>query len=79
MKKLLSIVAIIAFVGALTVPVYAGSQTDQVLIQLADEEPKKAEKEKTKEKKSESCATKTEAKSCCGEKEKKSCGDKDKK
>ncbi len=72
MKKILSFIAMIAFVAALSVPVYANSST------VIDEEPKKeqAEKKADKAKKSDK---KSDCSSTCAEKKQKSCGDKDKK
>lgn len=78
MKKILSIIAVVAFVAALSAPVYATENVKPVISKVADEEPKKEEAKKS-EKKSADCATKAEAKKGCEEKKAKSCGDKDKK
>ena len=78
MKKIISIIAIVAFFGAISAPAFASDNMKPVVTAVADEEPKK-ETTKKSEKKSSDCATKAEAKKACGEKKEKSCGDKDKK
>jgi Ni/Co efflux regulator RcnB len=72
MKKILSFIAMIAFVAALSVPVYASSEA------VIDEEPKKEQTAKD-EKKAKKADKKSDCSSTCGEKKQKSCGDKDKK
>jgi len=74
MKKLFSIIAIIAFVGVLSAPVYATSNVNTAIVQVLDDEPKKAEAKKTDKK-----AKKAKAKKGCSTECEKSCGDKDKK
>lgn len=71
MKKILVIIAMVAFVGSISAPVFASDNSTPVTI--VDEKPtKKADKDKKAEKK-EGCS------STCGTKTEKSCGDKDKK
>jgi Skp family chaperone for outer membrane proteins len=77
MKKLFSIIALVAFIGAFAMPAIAADNVKPVISQVADEKPKKETKDKKEAKKSSDC-TATAKKSCGGEKEK-ACGDKDKK
>jgi hypothetical protein len=71
MKKILVILAMVAFVGSISAPVFASDNSTPVTT-VDDKPTKKAESEKKSEKK-EGCS------STCGSKTEKSCGDKDKK
>ncbi len=76
MKKVLSVIAVVVFLGALSAPVYSSNDLKPVVIQVNDEKPKKkkeASKKEAKKAKTSKCA------SACGEKKAKACGDKDKK
>lgn len=75
MKKVLSVIAVVVFLGALSAPVYSSNDLKPVVIQVNDEKPKKKEasKKEAKKAKTSKCA------SACGEKKTKACGDKDKK
>ncbi|MCF8346047.1 MAG: hypothetical protein K9G38_02455 [Bacteroidales bacterium] len=59
MKKLVAIVAIVAFMGGMTAPAFANDNASVIAIELADKDPKKAEKkaEKKSDKKSSDCST----------------------
>jgi len=78
MKKVLSIFAVVIFMGALAAPVFASNDLNPVVIQVNDEKPKKKSSSKkattkqAKKKATSGCAT------ACGEKKAKACGDKDK-
>ncbi|MBE0654367.1 MAG: hypothetical protein IH594_11250 [Bacteroidales bacterium] len=83
MKKVMSILAVVVFFAAISAPVFASENTKTVIVNVIDEEPKKADAKKSgdctsKAEKSSDCATKAE-KSGCDSKKEKSCGDKDKK
>lgn len=81
MKKILSIIAVIAFVGMLSAPLYAMDETKPAIEKVADDDTKKETTKETAKKaeaKTADCAAKAEAKSGC-ETKTKSCGDKDKK
>jgi uncharacterized protein YxeA len=82
MKKLLSILSIVVFFIAISVPAYSSIDSNTTIVQVVDEEPKKEEatKEAAKKdkKKSADCQAKAE-KSGCDAKKEKSCGDKGKK
>jgi hypothetical protein len=77
MKKLIALIAIVAFLGGMSAPVLASVNSSAVAIELADKDPKKAEKkssdcptEKKAEKKSSDCTTEKKApcEKTCGEK-----------
>jgi hypothetical protein len=71
MKKILLIIAMVAFVGSISAPVFASDNSTPVT--TVDEKPtKKSEADKKSEKK-EGCS------STCGSEAQKSCGDKGKK
>ncbi len=81
MKKLVAVIAIVAFLGGMSAPIIANDNASMTVIELADKDPKKADKksdkkaadcatEKSAEKKSSDCAT--AKKSPC----EKTCGDK---
>ncbi len=78
MKKVLSVIAVVVFLGALSAPVYSSNNLKPGVIQVNDEKPKKKTTKKEATKKSKKEATKGCA-SACGEKKTKACGDKDKK
>jgi len=70
MKKILVILAIVAFVGSISAPVYANNNSSPVTV--VDEKPKKKGEKSEKSEKSEK---KEGCSSTCGSKEKKSsCG-----
>ncbi len=91
MKKVLSIFAVVVFMGALTVPVFASNDLNPVVIQVNDENPKKKSSTKATTKQADKkasgdcttpCGEKKATSDCatpCGEKKAKACGDKDKK
>ncbi len=74
MKKLFSIIAVIAFVGVLSAPVFATNNVNSAIVQVLDDEPKKEETKKADKKAKKAKATKD-----CSSKCEKTCGDKDKK
>lgn len=76
MKKLLAILTVLVFFVAISAPVYAASENKNVIVNVDEEKPKKAEKSK-EEKKSSDCQS-TAKKSGCESKKSKSCGDKGK-
>ena len=53
MKKVVALVAIVAFMGGLSAPAFANENASVIAIELADKDPKKAEK---KDKKSSDCS-----------------------
>ncbi len=81
MKKLLSILTVVVFFLAVSVPVYSADVNSPVVVNVDEEKPKTAEKDKDAKKakkdkqKSADCQTK-EKKSDCSSKKSKSCGDK---
>lgn len=80
MKKLVAVIAIVAFLGGMSAPIIANDNASLTVIELADKDPKKADKKS--DKKAADCATKESAKKssdCATEKKspcKKTCGDK---
>ena len=81
MKKLVVVIAIVAFLGGMSAPIIANDNSSMTVIELAEKDPQKAEKKS--EKKAADCVTKeaaekkssectTAKKSPC----KKTCGDK---
>lgn len=70
MKKLLAIVALVAFLGGMSAPVLAKDNTSVLKIELADKDPKKAKKteKKSDAKQASSDCEKTCEKSCDGKK-----------
>ena len=72
MKKILAVIAIVAFLGGMSAPVVANDNSAVNSIELADKDPKKAKKAKKAEKAEKS----TEAKSDCSKSCEKKCGDK---
>ena len=72
MKKLLAVLAIVAFMGSFSAPVFAADDTKPVTEIVNDEKPKKSSETKKGDKK-EGCEK------TCENKKKSSCGDKDKK
>jgi hypothetical protein len=80
MKKLVAVIAIVAFLGGMSAPIVANDNASLTVIELADKDPKKADKKS--DKKAADCATKETAKksSDCTTAKKspceKTCGDK---
>lgn len=77
MKKLIAVIAVVAFLGGMSAPIIANDNSSLTMIELADKDPKKADKKaadcatkESAEKKSSDCTT--EKKSPC----EKTCGDK---
>lgn len=66
MKKVLAILVIAFFLGGITAPVFASSNSALISTSIVDKDPKKAKKseKKSAEKKSSDCTT--EAKKDCG-------------
>ncbi|MEX0981454.1 MAG: hypothetical protein WD577_14375 [Bacteroidales bacterium] len=69
MKKLVAVIAIVAFLGGMSAPILANDNASMTVIELAEKDPKKADKKSDKkaDKKSSDCTTakKSEcAKSC---------------
>ena len=60
MKKLVAVIAIVAFLGGMSAPIIANDNASMTVIEHAEKDPKKAEKKS--EKKSADCATKESAK-----------------
>lgn len=83
MKKVLSIVTVVVFFLAVSAPVYSADVISPEVVNVDEEKPKTAEKDKDAKKakkdkqKSADCQTK-EKKSDCSSKKSKSCGDKGK-
>jgi hypothetical protein len=80
MKKLVAVIAIVAFLGGMSAPIIANDNATLTVIELTDKDPKKADKKS--DKKAADCATKESAKksSDCTTAKKspceKTCGDK---
>jgi hypothetical protein len=70
MKKILAVLALVVFLGGMSAPAFAIDNSNSILIELADKDPKK---EKKAEKKAEKT---TEAKSDCTKTCEKTCDDK---
>ena len=83
MKKLLAILTVFVFFLAVSAPVYSADANSPIVVNVDEEKPKAAEKEKEAKKakknkqKSADCQAK-EKKSDCSTKKSKSCGDKGK-
>lgn len=60
MKKLVAVIAIVAFLGGMSAPVIANDNASLTVIELAEKDPKKADKKS--DKKAADCATKETAK-----------------
>ena len=77
MKKLLAIIALVAFLGGFTAPLLANSAASVVSIELADKDPKKAKTDKKSEessdKKSGDCTTEKKSSDCTTEKKSSDC------
>jgi hypothetical protein len=81
MKKLVAVLAIVAFLGGMSAPIIANDNASLTVIELTDKDPKKAEKKS--DKKAADCATKESAQKkssdCTAAKKspcEKTCGDK---
>jgi len=59
MKKLVAVIAIVAFLGGMSAPIIANDNVSMTAIELTDKDPKKAEKKS--DKKAADCATKESA------------------
>lgn len=81
MKKLVAILALVIFMGGMTAPVLASSNSALLTIEMADKDPKKAEKKtekKAEAKKSDAkhsadCTTEKKSSDCTTEKKSSDC------
>jgi prophage tail gpP-like protein len=70
MKKVLAILALVAFMGGIGAPAFAATSQETIAITLADKDP---EKKESKDKKSKDCSTKAESKKAKEAKKKAPC------
>ena len=77
MKKLVAVIAIVAFLGGMSAPIIANDNSSMTVIELTDKDGKKADKKA--DKKSSDCATEKKASDCTTAKKSpcaSTCGDK---
>jgi hypothetical protein len=78
MKKTLAVIALVAFLGGMSAPAFANTNSAISSIELADKDPKKAKKAKTEKKatetKSSDCKTDKKSSDCSTAKKSSDCG-----
>jgi hypothetical protein len=72
MKKTLAVIALVAFLGGMSAPIFANANSTLFSIEMADKDPKKAKKAET-EKKSSDCATEKKSSDCTTDKKAADC------
>ncbi len=79
MKKLVAVIAIVAFLGGMSAPIIANENSSASMVELMDKDPKKAEKKTDKKEKAGDCTTEKKSSDCTTAKKspcEKTCGDK---
>ena len=65
MKKLVAVLALVAFLGGMSAPIFANNNSSLLSIELADKDPKKKKAKKAEaEKKTSDCTTEKKSSDC---------------